>query len=118
VKFYTFDQNNSGGSFVHDPVAGIGYRVIIEAASCDDAVNKAESIGLYWDGVEDGRDCSCCGDRWHKPWRDDGTDTPEIYGEKYVACEEGDAPCLYWGLPSYLHRADGTFAPIRKAGGP
>ena len=31
----------------------------------------AEDIGLYFDGVEQGMDCSCCGDRWYRAWEDD-----------------------------------------------
>jgi hypothetical protein len=75
-RFYTFSQNNSGGSFT-----GPAAYVIVEALSPDDANNRAESAGLYFDGCDDGRDCSCCGDRWYRQFRaDNGDDKPSIYG--------------------------------------
>ena len=60
TKFYIFDQNNSGGYW--DKV--LGYVVIIEAETPEKANEKAEEIGIYFDGVESGEDCECCGDRW------------------------------------------------------
>lgn len=77
--FYTFNQNNSGGSFVFDPRAGISHYVIVEADGLDDAMSRASRIGLYFDGVADGRDCDCCGDRWYYPWSNDGTRMPSVY---------------------------------------
>lgn len=60
--FYLFDQNNSGGSFiVNDKVC---HRLFIEADCGGDALEIAESLGCYWDGVSKGIDCPCCGDRW------------------------------------------------------
>lgn len=60
--FYEFIQNNSYGYFdVNDKVC---HRIIIEADSGSEAIEKAEEIGCYWDGVSKGIDCSCCGDRW------------------------------------------------------
>ena len=64
--FYLFEQNNSGGSFVvNDKLC---HRLFIEADSEYEAVEKAEELGCYWDGVAYGLDCSCCGDRWCKDW--------------------------------------------------
>lgn len=60
--FYGFDQNNSGGSFViNDKLC---HRLFIEADSSEEAIAKAEELGCYWNGVDDGVDCPCCGDRW------------------------------------------------------
>ena len=81
MPFYTFNQNNSGGSFDVDPADGISHFVIIEANSADAANDKAKRIGLYFNGVDDGRDCECCGDRWCSAWRDDGTENPDVYGK-------------------------------------
>lgn len=62
--FYEFDQNNSGGSFVvNDEVC---HRLFIEADSEEQAISKAEELGCYWNGVADGIDCPCCGDRWSR----------------------------------------------------
>lgn len=62
--FYTFNQNNSGGGFDFDAKRGISRYVIISADSTEDAIKRAEKIGLYFNGVESGDDCECCGDRW------------------------------------------------------
>lgn len=62
--FYELTQNNSGGYFIVDEK--VCHRLFIEATSEEEAIRKAESLGCYWDGVENGNDCSCCGDRWSK----------------------------------------------------
>lgn len=63
MKFWEISQNNSGGSFdVDDKVC---HRMIIEAETERQATRIAEDLGCYWDGVENGMDCECCGDRWY-----------------------------------------------------
>lgn len=79
--FFTFNQNNSGGTFTFDEEAGITHFVIIEAQSARVAKALAEDKGLYFDGCRSGRDCSCCGDRWHEPCGD-GSAVPEVYGQQ------------------------------------
>ena len=101
--YYTYDQNNSGGHFIlNDRVT---YTVIVEAKSAAEADEKAEDHGIYFNGCNDGRDCPCCGDRWHKQWGE-GSKTPEIYGKhpkehKDVMCKKGEVYC-------YIYHADGT----------
>lgn len=73
--FYEFNQNNSGGYFVEDDT--LCHRLFIEADNVKEAVNKAEELGCYWNGVASGIDCSCCGDRWHEPWDDEGEVFPK-----------------------------------------
>jgi hypothetical protein len=51
-KLFLFDQNNSGGGFELDDK--LCHRLVLE-----------EVTEVYFDGVEDGRDCECCGDRWY-----------------------------------------------------
>ena len=64
MKFYELSQNNSGGSFdVNDKLC---HRLFIEAESEKAALEIAEDLGCYWNGVDDGMDCECCGDRWYK----------------------------------------------------
>lgn len=78
-KFYTYDQNNSGGIVDIDEKNGITVFVIVEADNADQANRRAEEIGLYWDGVDRGMDCECCGDRWYRADPDDpGDDTPKL----------------------------------------
>lgn len=62
MNWYLFEQNNSGGSF--DVDKELCHRLFIQAETIKDAEQKAFGMGVYYDGCEDGRDCSCCGDRW------------------------------------------------------
>ena len=62
TKFYDVTQSNPGGSF--DVDANLCHRLFIESNSENEADKIAENLGCYWNGVEDGRDCPCCGDRW------------------------------------------------------
>ena len=59
MPFFTFYQNNSGGVF-----DGPAHYVIVEASDAEEAATRAETVGVYFNGVEDGLDCECCGDRW------------------------------------------------------
>jgi len=79
--FYTYNQSNPGGKFVNNDK--VGQYVIIESDSADDANSRAENVGIYFDGCDDGTDCSCCGDRWHKAELSDSKGNPEpgIYGQ-------------------------------------
>lgn len=104
AKFYTFSQNNSGGSFVVDEEAGIAETVIIEAHSAADANSRAERIGIYFDGVTSGLDCECCGDRWTKNYSyDDCYDVPSYYGTPIENLE----PSWYRNR-FFIHMLDGS----------
>lgn len=64
-SWFQFDQHNSGGRFrVDDKVC---HRLFIEANNKEEAIEKALSLGVYFDGVAEGSDCPCCGDRWCTP---------------------------------------------------
>lgn len=83
MAYFTFNQNNSGGSFIFND--SVAEYVIIEAKNADEANMRALGVGIYFNGCTDGRDCSCCGDRWYSQWYDkNGTDKPEIYGESDI----------------------------------
>lgn len=119
MPFYNYRQNNSGGHFDYSEDHGIAVNVIVEATDADDANRRAETIGLYWDGCNDGRDCSCCGDRWHPAWRDEsGTDVPKVYSRPVVEGMtyrelHGDSLWARWRLTPadradvFIHYADG-----------
>jgi hypothetical protein len=84
--FFTFDQNNSGGSF-HDS-ENFGQHVIIAALSAEEANSLAKDFGLYFDGSGD---CACCGNRWYRATEGLGTEAPELYGkdlETYLATSD------------------------------
>lgn len=109
TKWYHFNQNNSGGSFVHDADAGIGANVWVEARTLDEASARAQDNGLYFDGVREGVDCPCCGDRWHEPSIYDASDNPKWYGDTVRPAKDGEEPTIYWGIPSYAHPLEGPF---------
>lgn len=77
MKFYEFTQNNSGGNFITDD--DVCHRLLIEAGDVDEATEKALELGVYFDGVESGIDCDCCGDRWRRPWSEDPLEFPMEY---------------------------------------
>lgn len=85
MKWFTYRQNNSGGSF-HE-CTGIGVCVIVEARDAEHADQRATEIGVYFDGVDDGLDCPCCGDRWYRKYPyETGDDCPSIYGTPLDEC--------------------------------
>lgn len=51
-KFFTFRQNNSGGIDHIDE--NLNRYVIIEANDAQHANERAQEIGIYFDGVSDG----------------------------------------------------------------
>jgi hypothetical protein len=84
MPLYTFSQNNSGGRF-----SGPALYVIVEAANGDEANYLAVDNGVYFDGCNEGMDCSCCGDRWSRQWRDIGSSEPMIYGKRLKNMRRG-----------------------------
>jgi hypothetical protein len=61
MAFFQFTQNNSGGFTVGD------YEyLLIEADTIQQANSFAILNGAYFDGVDKGMDCDCCGDRWKR----------------------------------------------------
>lgn len=66
TNFYEFGQSNPGGYFDTD----MPRYMWIEASSEEEACSIAEEHGVYFNGVYEGIDCSCCGDRWGLPYMD------------------------------------------------
>jgi hypothetical protein len=78
--FYDFRQNNSGGRFVRSDK--LDMFVIVEADTVDEANERAERLGIYFNGCDDDRDCPCCGDRWSEQYgTEEGDEFPATYGE-------------------------------------
>lgn len=107
TKFYTYSQNNSGGSFTISEKDGICEYVIIEAANASQANARAEEIGLYFYGCEDGYDCPCCGNRWHPAFESDGSDVPSIYGQPVENVKED-----IFINRCFIHYLDGTIKKV------
>jgi hypothetical protein len=104
TKFYTFNQNNSGGSFKNSDTEGIAEYVIIEALDAANANSTAEKIGIYFNGCENGMDCHCCGDRWYETSESDGYKVPSIYGEPIEGMEKS-----FYRNFCFVHFLDGSF---------
>jgi hypothetical protein len=86
MPYFTFQQNNSGGIWSKNPK--VAHTVIVEADNAEQANERAMAVGIYFNGVDSGRDCSCCGNRWSPVGRwgeDKGSPFPEMYGEEVVA---------------------------------
>ena len=98
MNFFTFRQNNSGGSFVIDPERGLGYMVCIEAENAAKACERAREIGLYFDGRGD---CSCCGPRWSEVEDDDALPYPGYQGWTLWMHKS------FWDEPAFIHFAGG-----------
>lgn len=122
MAFYTYIQNNSDGEFVYNEKAGIAQYVIIEAGSSDEADYRAERIGLYFYGVYNGRDCSCCGDRWYTTSDFSAYSVPSLYGREvrpnmtYDEVEPGSYGLRFTAdheATVFIHHADGR---IESAG--
>ena len=115
--FYTYRQNNSYGVF--DVDEHVKHYVIIEADSASEADEKAESIGLYFDGVKDDIDCPCCGDRWHKAYSlgygIEGTKEPEIWGQSALKYLEETGRSL-WKEEAIIYYKDGKVTVLSEKG--
>lgn len=115
-KFYTFNQNNSGGRSINDE--NVADYVVIEAFDVDDANTRAQGVGIYFNGCDDELDCKCCGDRWYaqSTWgKDPGTEKPMVYDktvEDFLATDmwRDDARAIVY----YLDGTRETYETIEK----
>lgn len=107
TKFYAYNQNNSGGSFDISEKDGICEYVIIEALDAAHSNKRAEEIGLYFNGCDTGRDCSCCGDRWYEAGESEGRKVPSIYGEPCAGMEKSS-----YRKSCFIHYLDGKIEKV------
>lgn len=103
--FYLFVQNNSGGFYHHNVDEGIGINVAFEANSEDDAIDRAKYV-IYFDGVEEGYDCPCCGDRWSAYTWAEAETIEELNKRKYNGLSDDDSTM-------YVHMLDGTVVSVK-----
>lgn len=104
MAWYEWAQNNSGG-FFEEEKNGVCHRLFIEADTYDLAEQKVFELGVYYDGVDEGYDCECCGDRWYS-----GNEVTEESVEKYA---QKLATKYGWTSPdARLFYKDGTIMEI------
>ena len=90
--FYHFSQNNSGGVWCTPAI-----NVIIEADSPQEANDIARDNDLYFDGVDGGMDCECCGDRWYPVSKEEGFNVPSVYGQELGIVHKYSLTPIRWG---------------------
>lgn len=59
MTYYTYRQNNSGGSFTTPAI-----NLVVKADSKEQAEVIALANGVYFDPMFE-VDCECCGNRWY-----------------------------------------------------
>lgn len=97
LKWWVFDQNNSGGYFIQNE--DVDHYVAVQAVEVQHAKQRAYEI------FEDYSDyCECCGERWCV-WmdEDDGYPVPHIYEKPYTETKKS-----YYRENMILHYIDGT----------
>ena len=109
MKLYHYNQTCSGGNFKTSDKLAV--HTFIEAMSPREANNIAESIGIYFDGVESCVDCPCCGDRWDEQYGGINNDS-ENYQEFLIneLLPVINTYSKYWNGSQWLivHLYDGT----------
>lgn len=111
TKFFTFSQNNSFGRFEVNEEKGVGHYIIIEARDAEAANKKALALGLYFNGVAEGEDCGCCGDRWCETNNFESTNYPSIYGRD-VSSGIYKATFLPFAEKAYIHYLDSRIVEV------
>lgn len=103
-RFFTFGQNNSGGSF-----DGPAVNVIIEAPDMETACKLTEphftlcgDSGRYADYDYCGC-CPCCGHRWSKPWNNEPKTVEDMVNQI-----DKDGLQYRGGVSTALVKADGS----------
>lgn len=90
-KWFHFHQNNSGGVMM-GPI-----DIYVRAKSAEKANEKAEKYGgVYFHGCREGKDCSCCGDRW---WRAEDYDAEDNPPRVYTRTPDGEPSRDYVNIP-------------------
>ncbi len=100
--WFKFDQNNTGGRFTYSK--NLADHVWIEADDPRFANIIAEDLGIYFDGCDAGRDCPCCGDRWHRVSTGSDITCDQLLQELRIIQEQHYIFNFAW----IVHAKDGT----------
>ena len=116
MGFFHFLQNNSGGKFIFDATRGLSVHVIVEGSDIDEVNFRANEIGIYFDGCDDGIDSDCCGDRWYRPIGELDC-KPMVYDDPVKGNDPwpkgGPRRWVKEGFPAgYIHYKCGTISPF------
>lgn len=118
MSFFRFNQNNSGGKFKSDDV--LCEDMFIEADTPEEANRLFLDWGGYFDGVQAGIDCGCCGDRWYAvsgpeifPMEYDGKGTVFNGPEEYFHYLAGDG-WAYFGKKYRIFYKDGRTVEFKE----
>lgn len=109
MPYFNFSQNITGGSFHFSESGGITVHVVVEAKDSESANATAMSKGVYFDGVDSGKDCGCCGDRWDRAELG-GWEQPSVYGRPLGRKDDSNRPSVFWAnldRQIAVHHADG-----------
>jgi hypothetical protein len=89
TKFFRIHQNNSGGRWLFDAVAGVDVNIVIEAENAEQAESKFDDIRTAYGRGFDSY-CECCGERWWSRWdENDATDQPVVEKSMFVHYADG-----------------------------
>lgn len=108
MPFFHFSQNNSGGSFHRTEL--LTTDVIVEANTPEEANDRAQQLGIYFNGCHLGRDCSCCGDRWYEQYSyEEGSPYPAIYSRPVEEAISEGAIGSWYRWDAFVFFLDNTF---------
>lgn len=102
MKWFTYDQNNSGGFFIDNDQ--VSHLICIQANTAEEANAKAQNIVTYYSDF-----CECCGERWYICEREgDGADVPSQYGKPLA-----DQDPVIYRETAVLHFANGEVRKVK-----
>ena len=65
--FFSFFQRHTNGLLLTEEASGLAASVVVEADSPKEAIEAAERIGVYFNGLKIARDQGSVHDRWTGP---------------------------------------------------
>lgn len=102
MKWFTYNQNNSGGYFIDND--DVSHLICVQAENAEAANTQAYQIT-----EEYGEFCECCGERWDISERDqDGADVPTQYDKPLTESEAS-----HYRQTAVLHFATGEKRKVR-----
>lgn len=107
LKWFDYDQNNSGGYYYENE--DVGCRVFVQAK------NGSIADERMWKITYDYMDfCECCGERWCF-YADEGTESPSVYGKKIEPDSESMNRIYgFFGSVAVFYFDDGRKVVVKK----